>query len=77
MAIKIIKPGKKKIAIYSAKCSNCNCEFEFNKEDAVFGEDGDRGYKYLTINCPHCGVKINSWHVNPCRYDIIENTKEK
>lgn len=70
MAIKIIKEGKNKKAVYRAKCSNCDCEFEFNKEDAFFGEDRDS--KYLTINCPHCEVKIYSWHVNPCRYDTIE-----
>lgn len=75
MAIKIIKPGKKEIAVYSAKCSNCNCEFEFNKEDAVFGEY--RESKYLTINCPHCKVKIQSLNVNPCRYDMIECKAEK
>ena len=70
MAIKIIKEGKDKKAVYRAKCSNCDCEFEFNKEDAFFGEDRDS--KYLTINCPHCEVKIYSWHVNPYRYDINE-----
>lgn len=27
MAIKIIKPGRKKIPIYGAKCGYCECEF--------------------------------------------------
>ena len=75
MAIKIIKEGKKKKAVYMGKCSNCDCEFEFNKEDAVFGEN--KVSKYLTINCPYCGVKIFSWHVDPCRYDIIECKMEE
>ena len=35
MAIKIIKPGKKKIPIYGTKCGYCECEFEFNKEDFI------------------------------------------
>ena len=75
MAIKIIKEGKKKIAVYRVKCNSCDCEFEFNKEDAFFGEDRDG--KYFTINCPHCEMKIYSWNTNPCRYDIIKSKEEE
>ena len=70
MAIKIIKEGKNKIAVYRANCSNCDCEFEFNKEDAFFGMDRDG--KYLNLNCPHCKANIHSRHVNPYRYDIVK-----
>ena len=51
MAFKIIKEGKKKIAVFEAKCPVCDCVFEFNKEDAYLGEDRDG--KYWKINCPH------------------------
>lgn len=74
MAIKIIKPGKKKIPIYRLTCTLCGCVFEFNKEDAIFGEDRDG--KFIKIDCPECGHTFYSWKVNPHRYDVIENTKE-
>lgn len=70
MAVKIIKEGKKKIAVFRATCSMCDCEFEFNKEDAFFGEDRDG--KYFSVNCPHCNHKIYSWGDNPVRYDSAE-----
>ena len=70
MAFKIIKEGKQKVAVYRAKCSNCDCEFEFNKEDAFFGDSMEG--KYLNVNCPHCKVKIYSWHATPYRYDIVK-----
>ena len=75
MAIKIIKPGKKKIAVYRATCVICGCEFEFNKEDGIFGEDRDG--KYIKLHCPECNNGFYSYKVNPCRYDIIENMKEE
>lgn len=70
MAFKIIKEGKKKIAVFGAKCPICDCEFEFNKEDAYLGEDRDG--KYWRINCPHCNHQFYSWKVNPVRYDAVE-----
>lgn len=70
MAVKIIKEGKKKIAVFRATCSMCDCVFEFNKEDAFFGEDRDG--KFLKINCPHCNHQIYSWGDAPIRYDAVE-----
>ena len=63
MAVKIIKEGKKKIAVFRATCSMCDCEFEFNKEDALFGEDRDG--KYIKMRCPDCGHDFYSFKVNP------------
>lgn len=70
MAVKIIKEGKKKIAVFRATCSMCDCVFEFNKEDAYLSEDRDG--KYWRINCPHCNHQFYSWDVAPIRYDAVE-----
>ena len=70
MAFKIIKEGKKKIAVFEAKCPICDCVFEFNKEDAYLGEDRDG--KYWRIDCPHCNHQFYSWKVAPVRYDAVE-----
>ena len=51
-------------------CDICDCEFEFNKEDAYLGEDRDG--KYWKINCPHCNHQFYSWKINPVRYDSVE-----
>lgn len=67
MAVTIIKEGKKKIPVFRATCSCCDCVFEFNKEDAEFGEDRDG--KYLKLDCPCCGHPVWSWKTNPIRYD--------
>ena len=73
MAIKIIKSGKKRVAVFRATCSVCECVIEFNKEDAFFGEDRDG--KFIKIKCPDCGQEFYSWQVNPYRYDEVKNTK--
>lgn len=70
MAFKIIKEGKKKIAVFRATCPCCDCVFEFNKEDAEFDEDRDG--KYLKLDCPCCGHLVWSWKTNPIRYDDIK-----
>lgn len=58
--IKILKEGKlpnKNIKrIYKTTCSNCSCEFEFEKEDCIAVErrlDGN-----MTVECPYCHTKI-------------------
>ena len=68
MAIKIIKPGRKKIPIYGAKCGYCECEFEFNKEDFIRFFDGDR---YGQIDCPHCANTV-TFNNRPKRYSIVK-----
>lgn len=68
MAIKIIKEGRKKIPIYGARCSFCECEFEFNKED--FTELYERVDRFGLIQCPHCGNDV-TFKTNPKRYLII------
>lgn len=45
--IKILKPGKSKIAI----CSKCECEFSYEKEDVKFGGQRD---EYCYVVCPCC-----------------------
>lgn len=70
MAFKIIKEGKKRIPVYRVNCSVCDCEFEFNKEDAEFGEDRDG--KYLIVACPCCNSRNYSYKTTPYRYDIVE-----
>ena len=70
MAVTIIKEGKKKIPVFRATCSCCDCVFEFNKEDAKFDEDRDG--KYLILNCPCCGHPVESWKTNPIRYDAVK-----
>ena len=70
MAFKIIKEGKKKIPVFKATCTACDCVFEFNKEDAFL--DQDRDGKFWRINCPHCHHQFYSWNVIPTRYDSVE-----
>ena len=70
MAVTIIKEGKKKIPVFRATCSCCDCVFEFNKEDAKFDEDRDG--KYFILNCPCCGHPVESWRTNPVRYDDVK-----
>lgn len=69
MAIKIIKPGRKKIPIYGAKCGYCECEFEFNKED--FKVRCDLDYQFGQIECPHCTSTV-TFSNRPKRYSIVK-----
>lgn len=69
MAIKIIKPGRKKIPIYGAKCGYCDCEFEFNKED--FKIQYDRDGEFGQIDCPHCANTV-TFSNRPKRYSIVK-----
>lgn len=68
MAIKIIKPGRKKIPIYSAKCGYCECEFEFNKEDFKYDILNDT---FGQIDCPHCANTV-TFSNRPKRYSIVK-----
>lgn len=70
MAVTIIKKGRKKIPVFRASCPWCDCVFEFNKQDAEFGEDRDG--KYFKLNCPCCEQPVWSWKVNPIRYDDVK-----
>ena len=70
MAVTIIKEGRKKMPVFRASCPCCDCVFEFNKEDAEFGEDRDG--KYLKLDCPCCGHLVWSWKTNPIRYDDVK-----
>ena len=69
MAIKIIKPGKKKVPIFYTKCSYCECEFEYEKNDIriSYDRDGELGQ----ITCPNCN-KVIMCSTKPKRYEIIK-----
>lgn len=68
MAIRIIKPGRKKIPIYSVKCSYCECEFEFERNDMRI--DYDRDGELGQISCPNC-YNLIMCSTKPKRYEII------
>ena len=63
--INIIKPGKVFREYCFAKCSKCECEFTFEKENIIRECDGN-GYFDTYINCPnpHCDAHIVTWEVN-------------
>jgi hypothetical protein len=71
MAIKIIKEGKKKIAVYKETCTLCDCEFEYNFEDV---EHSFKGWdeNFFRLTCPCCKKTINTSKINPIRYDLID-----
>lgn len=48
---KIIKPGN----VGRAGCGNCRCEFTFEREDVIFGNQFDG---VNTVECPCCGKAI-------------------
>lgn len=56
--IKIITKGK--IEKRLVRCSNCECEFTFEREDIVYT---DQRHEYESIKCPWCG-KLLSLEVN-------------
>ena len=50
--IKIIKPGKVRIQT----CPKCACEFSFEDEDILWGDQRD---PYKEVKCPCCGYRID------------------
>ena len=48
--IKIIKEGTRKIA----KCTNCGCEFSYEREDLCM----DPIWKKWIVNCPQCNEAV-------------------
>lgn len=57
--ITIIKKGippKQYKIIYTTKCENCDCEFEFELEDCSRVERSLNGY--INIECPCCKEKL-------------------
>lgn len=71
MAIKIIKEGKRKIAVYKETCTLCDCEFEYNFEDVDLAfKDGNENF--FRITCPCCKKVINTAKTNPIRYGLID-----
>lgn len=71
MAIKILKEGKKKIAVYKETCTLCTCEFEYNFEDTASSYI-EGGHLVFVIKCPNCKKEIQTFRTNPIRYDVIE-----
>lgn len=55
MAITIIKHGTKPRA--RTKCSDCGCEFLFERED-MFTRKEECGYYFTYVKCPDCGYDI-------------------
>lgn len=60
-------------AIYSRKCSQCGCVFEFDRSDIdkVFYDHCD-GYTYWYIECPECGDKTGFPEIKPIRVELVE-----
>lgn len=50
--IKIIKPGK----IMVTKCPTCECEFSYEKEDIIWGDQRD---PCKEVRCPCCKRTID------------------
>ena len=45
---------------FDGKCSNCGCEFEYQRENMAIWH-GTPGIFY--VNCPNCGqICLNIWH---------------
>jgi hypothetical protein len=72
MAIKIIKEGKRKIAVFKETCSLCGCVFEYNFEDVVSSSIAAKDTVMFTINCPNCNKLIQTYKTNPDRYDVVD-----
>lgn len=54
MAIRVLKSGKtKNQKPYTVKCSNCRCEFSFERADVNITNDSRDG-DYVTAPCPEC-----------------------
>lgn len=50
--IKIIKPGKIKVAV----CPRCECKFSYEREDVKYGDQRDY---YEEVSCPCCDYAID------------------
>lgn len=68
--INVIKHGKKEkevqVSIFRIICPNCNCEFEFTRNDAISLVKGINLDNYAplgTVICPDCGYK-NEFSLN-------------
>lgn len=76
--INVIRHGKREkevqISVYRIVCSNCDCEFEFTRDDAVSlvkGMNLDEHARLGTITCPDCGYK-NTFSLNDmCRTETL------
>lgn len=54
MTIVIVHSGKeRKDKVYAVECT-CGCAFRCHRSD--MGETFDRNEKFLTIDCPECGM---------------------
>lgn len=51
--IKVIKHGKRRFM----KCTTCDCEFTYQKED-IIPEYQNRNESDYWVKCPDCGVKM-------------------
>lgn len=59
--IKILKEGIKKPTktIYTANCSHCSCEFEFEAQDTIsIGIHQNGEPQFIRIQCPYCKKEI-------------------
>lgn len=59
MAIKVIRHGIKR----AQECPNCECLFEYEKEDVKSTQVGFNEYEY-TVTCPDCKNTINVGYFN-------------
>ena len=54
--IKIIKEPLKKVHFFQMTCPNCDCIFQADEEDCVFGKDINHDTT-VSIKCPWCNKK--------------------
>lgn len=63
--IEIIKEGNPTVPIFRATCSECQCVFQFHREDIKFYDTRiaiDEWKETWNIKCPCCGIEKTLGH---------------
>ncbi len=83
MAIKILKPGKKKKEVFKKTCEKCGCVFEFEEEDLTtdysFCLTSYPAQYHRYIICPCCRNRIyhdNVFEGGPNEYPKVYYTMD-
>ena len=64
-------PPKMKI-IYKKICTNCGCEFEFDRVDLKYAFKEINGEYLGKIDCPTCNNEIGVSYMDMIRKEVIE-----